>query len=214
MMPQQKSENHSTTFLIPRQWPVLVAPFPSVVYLHIPFHLESTIQIDPSCPSGTRRRLWLWLGLFFTTSNLETSGRSSPLVSILHFTLALSLCIPTSPPPSPLLHYYYLPLSLFALLRCIYNWRDAPLFLCSNKLLLRLLLLLLCFSHTRHNSTSTGRIKSRCLIKQQRICHNKVGADDAFLGKSKRVSLLFSFNSFAIPRITHQSPIYESPPGN
>lgn len=110
----------------------------------------------------------------------------------LHFTLALSLRIPTSPPPSPLLHYYYLPLSLFALLRCIYNWRDAPLFLCSNKLLLRLLLLL-CFSHTRHNSTSTGRIKSRCLIKQQRICHNKVGADDAFLGKSKRVSLLFSF---------------------
>lgn len=91
MMPQQKSENHSTTFLIPRQWPVLVAPFPSVVYLHIPFHLESTIQIDPPCPSGTRRRrLWLWLGLFFTTSNLETSGRSSPLVSIL---LLPCLCV-------------------------------------------------------------------------------------------------------------------------
>lgn len=195
MMPQQKSENHSTTFLIPRQWPVLVAPFPSVVYLHIPFHLKSTIQIeneDPPCPSGTRRRrLWLWLGLFFTTSNLETSGRSSPLVSIL---LLPCLCV-------FLLHHLLrlysiiIIIYLFRYSRCLdaYTIGEMLPFLCSNKLLLRLLLLLLCFSHTRHNSTSTGRIKSRCLIKQQRICHNKVGADDAFLGKSKRVSLLFSF---------------------
>lgn len=49
-------------------------------------------------------------------------------------------------------YYYYLPLSLFALLRCIYNWRDAPLFLCSIGLL-RLMLLLLC--------STTGRLKSR-----------------------------------------------------
>lgn len=148
MMPQQKSENHSTTFLIPRQWPVLVAPFPSVVYLHIPFHLESTIQIDPPCPSGTRRPSSSVAVAWSLLHHQQFRDLWKIITTRLHFTLALSLRIPTSPPPSPLLHYYYLPLSLFALLRCIYNWRDAPLFLCSNKLLLRLLLLLLCFSRT------------------------------------------------------------------